>query len=491
MYDVRPPTVIMSREKTKKEKADLKSGTVTPDAAQLMMPQAPGVEKSLLSMMTIDPTNIVSQCISEGMTGEYFYIPAHRILWDVFRARYDKGLPIDATSVAQELTDHHQLEAVGGQAGLMDIFSFATTTALFRMHFDTLREKFVRRSIILASNRASEAAYTSEAEIETLLDQTEQEVLQIRQSTDKGEEWSLNRDINAAMTNLERMMNSNGEILGLSTGYPRLDKMINGLKSGELFVIAARPSMGKTSFMLNILEHLALDVKKPVLAFSCEMPSVQLVERLLYARSGVSKQQLLSKGGSFSKEEMKRLKYAITEMRASKLVIDDTAGISISELRAKARRVMRDYPDLCCIGIDYLQLMRSHTKQAQNSREREIAEISGGLKALAKELRLPIIVLAQLNRGPENRPGKNKGVPMMSDLRESGAIEQDADMIGLLYRSAYYAEDDEERREIGSDANLALAKNRNGPTGDVPLTFHAELMRFVPRIPRPDEDGGE
>lgn len=483
------PDIIMSQEKKKKSKVNLKEGKSVPDSTTVMMPQATGIEKSILAMMAVDPTNIVSQCISEGMNGEYFYVPAHRILWDIFRARYDKGLPIDVTSIAQELEDHNNLEAVGGQAGLMDIFSFATTTALFRTHFEALKEKYIRRSIILTATRAADAAYTSDAEVETLLDQTEQEVLQIRQSTGKNEEWSLNSDINAAMTNLERMMNSGGQILGLSTGYPRLDKMINGLKSGELFVIAARPSMGKTSFMLNILEHLALEVKKPVLAFSCEMPSVQLVERLLYARSGVSKQQLLAQGGSITKDDMKRLKHAISELRASRLVIDDTAGISISELRAKARRVQRDHPDLCCIGIDYLQLMRSHTKQAQNSREREIAEISGGLKALAKELGLPIIVLAQLNRGPENRPGKNKGVPMMSDLRESGAIEQDADMIGLLYRSAYYAEDDEERQEIGADANLALAKNRNGPTGDVPLTFIAELMRFLPRIPR--EDDGE
>ena len=149
---------------------------------------------------------------------------------------------------------------------------------------------------------------------------------------------------------------------------------------------------------------------------------------------------------------------------------------------------MRKYPDLAAIGIDYLQLMRSHTKQAQNSREREIAEISGGLKALAKELKIPIVVLAQLNRGPENRTGKNKGTPMMSDLRESGAIEQDADMIGLLWRSKYYAEDDEEREQVGNDANLLLAKNRNGPTGDVPLTFHAEIMRFVTRIPAEGDD---
>ena len=162
-------------------------------------------------------------------------------------------------------------------------------------------------------------------------------------------------------------------------------------------------------------------------------------------------------------------------------MIDDTAAISINELRAKARRVMRDLDGLDVIGIDYLQLMRSHSKQAQNSREREIAEISAGLKSLAKELNVPVIVLAQLNRGPENRTGKSKGVPQMSDLRESGAIEQDADMIGLLYRSAYYAEDEEDRQKFGGRANLYLAKNRNGATGDVPLHFEAELMRFTTR----------
>ncbi len=455
-----------------------------------IMPQAPGVEKSVLSMMCIDPSNIVGQCVLENMTGDYFYVPAHRILWEIFRSRYDKGVSCDVTSVAQELTDRNQLEAVGGYAGLNDIFSFTTTTALFRLHFETLKEKYIRRSIILTANRASENAYSSEAEVDTLLDQTEQEVLQIRQSAAKGEQWSLKDDITQAITNMERMMTSKGEILGLSTGYPRLDRMINGLKPGELFVIAARPSMGKTSFLLNIVEHLVLNVKKPVLTFSCEMPSVQLVERLLYARSGVSRQKLLAQNGSLVPDDMKRIKQATRELQSSKLIIDDTAGISISELRAKARRVQREHPDLCAIGIDYLQLMRSHTKQAQNSREREIAEISGGLKSLAKELRVPILVLAQLNRGPENRAGKNKGTPMMSDLRESGAIEQDADMIGLLYRSAYYAEDDEQREEVGSDANLALAKNRNGPTGDVPLTFVAELMRFTPRIPREDEEEG-
>ena len=311
--------------------------------------------------------------------------------------------------------------------------------------------------------------------------------MKIRQSAVKDEEWSLSKTIKEALTNFERMMNAGDEVLGISTGFPVLDKKVNGLKPGELFVIAARPSMGKTSFLMNIIEHMVLDLKKPTLCFSCEMPAVQLVERLLMARSGVTRNKLRA-GKTLSREQMVLLKKAMDELHSSRLIIDDTAAISISELRAKARRVLREHPDLCCIGIDYLQLMRSHTKQAQNSREREIAEISGGLKSLAKELRVPIVVLAQLNRGPENRPGKNKGVPMMSDLRESGAIEQDADMIGLLYRTAYYAEDDEERANAGSDANLILAKNRNGETGDVPLSFQAELMRFVPRTPREEAE---
>lgn len=473
--------------KKKEEKIDFKASPAT-EKEHAVMPQAPGVEKSLLSMMTIDPTNVISQCISDGINEDYFYIPAHRILWEIFRQRYEKGIAIDTVSVAQELADNKKLEAIGGNAGLMDIFSFATTTALYNVHFETLKEKYIRRSIILTANRATDAAYTSEAEIDELLDQTEQEVLKIRNASTKGEEWSLKDDIEKAVSNLERMMSTQGGILGISTGYPKLDTMINGMKSGELFVIAARPSMGKTSFMLNIVEHVVLDLKKPMMCFSCEMPSEQLVERLLYARSAISKSALKAAGGKLTPDEVKRFRSAITELKNSKLIIDDTAGISISELRAKARRQIKKYPDLAAIGIDYLQLMRSHTKQAQNSREREIAEISGGLKALAKELKIPIVVLAQLNRGPENRTGKNKGTPMMSDLRESGAIEQDADMIGLLWRSKYYAEDDEEREQVGNDANLLLAKNRNGPTGDVPLTFHAEIMRFVSRIPAEGED---
>ena len=475
---------------TKKEKADLKAGASPAARENVVMPQAAAVEKSLLSMMTLDPNEIIPRSIMQGITEDFFYVPAHRILWQLLRQRYEKNQTMDVTSVAQELTDRNQLEAVGGHPGLMDIYSLASSSALFESHFEQLREKYIRRAIIQSSNRSASAAFTSENEVESLLDQAEQDVLQIRQNMQTGKnQWSLEMDIRKFVDSLERIM-KDGETgpQGLSTGFEKLDKMSNGLKAGDLFVVAARPSMGKTSFLMNIVEHVILDEKKPALVFSCEMPSAQLVERLLLARAGVSKQHILAVRKP-KKEVLKKITESIRMMKESRLIIDDTAGISISELRAKARRVVRDHPDLACIGVDYLQLMRSHTKQAQNSREREIAEISGGLKNLAKELELPIIVLAQLNRGPENRPGKSKGVPMMSDLRESGAIEQDADMIGLLYRMAYYAENEEQRNEAGQRANLLLAKNRNGPTGDVPLSFVAELMRFVPRIPDEADEG--
>ena len=464
--------------------------TASSPAVMRTAPQAVSVEKSLLSMMAIEPLTIIARCISDGMNGDYFYVPAHRILWELLRECFDKGVTIDTTTIAQRLEDRKQLETVGGVQGLVDVFTYATTCGLYEAHFAILKEKYIRRSIILASNRSIEAAYTSEAEIDHILDETEQEVMKIRTSAARDDSWDFSSTLKEAVTNLERIMNGGDTVLGITTGFPLLDRKVNGLKPGELFVIAARPSMGKTSFMMNIIEHMVLDLKKTTLCFSCEMPAVQLLERLLMARSGVSRNSLRC-GKSIPKGEMKKLSEAVKELKSvasSTLIIDDTAAISISELRAKARRVQREHPDLCCIGIDYLQLMRSHTTQAQNSREREIAELSGGLKSLAKELHIPIVVLAQLNRGPENRPGKNKGVPMMSDLRESGAIEQDADMIGLLYRTAYYAEDDEERANAGADANLILAKNRNGETGDIPLTFKAEIMRFVPREAQEEEN---
>jgi len=238
--------------------------------------------------------------------------------------------------------------------------------------------------------------------------------------------------------------------------------------------------MGKTSFMMNIVEHVAVTNREPTLVFSCEMPSKSIVQRLLFSRAGIPMSKLRP-GLQLNKQQVIEFRNAVKDIEEAPLYIDDTPSLSIADLRAKARRRKKD-SDIKLIAVDYLQLMRSTSKQASGSREREIAEISAGLKAVAKELEVPIIVLAQLNRGPENRGGK----PKMSDLRESGAIEQDADMIGLLFRKAYYKEGDEKENDNG-DSELVLAKNRNGETRSVYLNFQGNLMKFVHRE-RTEED---
>jgi replicative DNA helicase len=243
--------------------------------------------------------------------------------------------------------------------------------------------------------------------------------------------------------------------------------------------------MGKTSLMMNIVEHICVNLNLPSMVFSCEMSALQIVQRLVFSRARFAYSQL-NRGYSPVKGDLQRIQRAAKEIASAKMFIDDTPGISINELRAKARRKKRD-ENLQFIAIDYLQLMKSKTRQAENSREREIAEISAGIKGLAKEIGVPIVILAQLNRGPETRSGKsNVGVPRMSDLRESGAIEQDADMVGLLYRTAYYAESQEDKDAEAGKAELVLAKNRNGETGHIPLTFIADLMRFESGPPAED-----
>jgi len=311
-------------------------------------------------------------------------------------------------------------------------------------------------------------------------------VLGIRQGTETTRGFHIKQSVSEVLSHFESLVHGEMEVQGASTGYTDLDRMCKGLKPGEMFVVAARPSMGKTSFMMNVAEHICIDQGVPSMVFSCEMTAFQIVQRLLFARARFPMAQL-GKGFKPKKEDLMRIKRAAEEIASSKLFVDDTAGILIDTLRAKARRRKRE-DNIGFIAIDYLQLLKSGSKQAQNSREREIGEISAGIKALAKELSLPILVLAQLNRGPEGRTGKSLGVPRMSDLRESGTIEQDADMIGLLYRTAYYAETEEEKEAEAGRAELLLSKNRNGETGHVPLTFIAELMRFETRA-RDERDG--
>jgi replicative DNA helicase len=284
--------------------------------------------------------------------------------------------------------------------------------------------------------------------------------------------------VNEAIDGIEKIAATRGAITGLPTGFAALDRMTNGMHEGEMIVIAARPSMGKTALAMNIAEHAAIDCGKPVAVFSLEMSAQQLVQRLLCSRARVNGKAL--REGFINNATMNSLIGTAGQLTKAKMFIDDTPGLSILELRAKARR-LRNREKIELVVIDYLQLLRSNSRRAQENRQIEIQEISYGIKALAKELKIPVIVLAQLNRNPEQRTGAGAGRPRLSDLRESGTIEQDADVVGLLIRDKYYAEDDEAKKEAAGKATLIIAKQRNGPTGDVPLTFLEEFTRFEER----------
>ena len=448
----------------------------TVDDVTRALPHAVGPEKSLLSTMLQDPQEYIGLAIEERLTAAHFYLPNHSTLFGFLTELFEAGHLVELISLVQRLLDRGLLEKCGGPGYLTELYTYAPSPGHFRHHLQHVKDKFILRSIIRSSNEAVAMAYEAPDEVPELLDSVEQSILAIRESAEVAQAATLKQTVEEVMRNFQMLLSKEKVSLGISTGFEVLDQKSGGLKAGEMFVVAARPSMGKTSFMMNIVENICLDQGKPCMVFSCEMSSAQLVQRLLFARAKFAASKL-TRGYTPIKQELERVRNASVQIINSKLFIDDTAGISINELRAKARRKKRD-EDIQFIAIDYLQLLKSRTKQAENSREREIAEISGGIKALAKELNIPILILAQLNRGPEGRTGKSLGIPRMSDLRESGAIEQDADLVGLLYRSKYYAENDEERAALEGKAELVLAKNRNGETGGIPLTFVEELMRF-------------
>lgn len=443
------------------------------DDVMRAMPHALGPEKSILSSMLQNPLEYVSTAIEEKLTKEHFYLPAHGIIFDLLLEFFEKGLQVEVVALVQKLIDKNLLESVGGPAAITELYAYAPNAAHFLTHLNFVKDKYTLRSIIQSCNEAITSAYDNPEDVPMLLDTVETSVLAIRENSEVNRALTTPLAVKEVMEQFAQLCSSERKAQGVLTGYEQLDSMCGGLKPGEMFIIAARPSMGKTSFMMNIVEHICIDQQKPSMVFSCEMTTTQIVQRLLFSRARYRLSDL-SKGITPSKKDLLNIRRASEEITNAKLFIDDTAGITINDLRAKARRKKRD-EDIQLIAVDYLQLMRSLSKQAANSREREIAEISSGLKALAKELSIPVIVLAQLNRGPEGRTG---GKPRMSDLRESGSIEQDADLVGLLYRSAYYANDNEERKDEEGVADLNLAKNRNGETGDIPLTFVAPLMRF-------------
>jgi len=454
------------------------------------LPHAVPQEKSVLCGMLTDPEEKIPLAVESRLTAAHFYLPGHALLFETIIRRYNAGQPIELVSLVQHLLDNGLLDRCGGPAALADIHGYFPGSPHAKAHMAVLREKRRLRDLISLATETIQSAYDAPEESGPLLDEVEARIMAIRDGdTPPANMHSAKTLAGMIAADAEAMLRGSPPERGIPTGFSQLDAMTGGLRPGEMFVVAARPSMGKTALMANIVEHVALDAGENVLILSCEMTAKQVASRIAYGRARVNAAALAHSYGEIPRHEIARLNAATLDLAKSRLTVDDTASATISELRAKARRLHRKTP-LGLIAVDYLQLMRSGSKQAQNSREREIGEISNGLKALAKELSVPVLVLAQLNRDSEKRAGGKsgkKGLPRMSDLRESGNIEQDADVVGLLHRDAYFAEDDAEREESEGAARLILAKNRNGATGEIPLTFIADLMRFESGAPDKSE----
>jgi replicative DNA helicase len=467
--------------------ADLKNPkrSYSPDAHRLL-PQSPDAEKGVLSSFLIAPRDIGGLCAEKQITKDHFFIPAHAAIYETLLAMWDKNEPIDFITLTQVLRDRSQLDQCGGAAFITELFTFLPTAANAPYYIDILQEKFTLRGIIKVCTEFAARGYDEQDDVPNLLDEVEKQVFTIAQDRFKDRVANMKQLVVQAIGSIEELYERRGSITGLPTGFADFDKMTDGLHGSEMIVIAARPSMGKTAFAMNIAEHVAVDLKKAVAVFSLEMSAQQLVQRLLCTRARVNLGRV--RDGFLSERDFPSLQSAASKLAESKIFIDDTSGLSILELRAKARRLKSQH-DIQAIFIDYLQLLRSPTKRAQDNRQLEIAEISSGLKGIAKELNIPIVVLAQLNRNPEQRTGDSRGRPRLSDLRESGSIEQDADLVGLLVREEYYADSDEEKEESKGKATLIIAKQRNGPVGDVHLTFLKEYTRFETRAAEQGEEG--
>lgn len=439
------------------------------------MPLNADAERAALSCMLLDPNEILPKAI-EKMSPAFFYVPAHRTIFECMLHLYKTrtGGTLDLIVLSTELDQRGQLDSVGGPKALADLLDDVPTTALFDDYVQFLKEKFVLRRVIQDCTESVTRAYDSPENVADFLDSVEKKVLQIRNETEqeKGIEEMKVHVLNVIQS-IQDMYNGDGDAGGLMTGFHDLDEMTNGFHGGEMIVVAARPSMGKTSFVMNIVENIAIRKENPisVAVFSLEMSCESLVQRVLCSRAKVQMQKL--RGGFLAKQDFPKLMTVAGQLAEAPIWIDDTPGLTINELQAKARRLKQEQ-DIKLIAIDYLQLLKAPDTASRDGREKEVAEISGGIKGIAKELNIPIIVLAQLNRNPDGRGGK----PRMSDLRESGSIEQDADLVGLLMRPEVYADDEEDRESKWGEAEFIIAKQRNGPTGEVPLTFHKEFMRF-------------
>lgn len=444
------------------------------DTSQLMfgkvMPQAIPLEEAVLGAIMLDKDGFPS--IIEILRSETFYLPVHQVIFDIMSGLFGKSQPIDLLTVHEALKKAGKLEEIGGVSYLMQLTNKVASAANIEFHARIIAQKFIQRELINVSTRIIKDAYEDTKDVLDLLDEAERGLYDITdQNLNTGYE-SLSSLAVKARKEIEAVSQQGSEMTGVTTGFIELDKMTNGWQSSDLIIVAARPGMGKTAFTLSLAKNAATS-GKAVAFFSLEMANVQLVQRLISMESEINSKKL--RNGQLDEHEWKRLHEAVEKLATVPIFIDDTPGINIFELRAKCRRLKQNH-DISMIIIDYLQLMSGAPNDKRGNREQEISSISRALKGLAKELHVPVIALSQLSRAVESRGGDKR--PQLSDLRESGAIEQDADIVTFIYRPGYYGVEDSDPGVPTDLTEIILAKHRNGGLGTVNLRFVPHFVKF-------------
>ena len=432
-----------------------------------VMPHSVEAEQSVVGAMLMDKDAILAA--SEIICGDDFYQNAYGVIFDSMVELFNEGKPVDLITLQERLKEKEVPSEISSLEFVRDLVAAVPTSANVRYYAQIVSDKAVMRKLIKMNDELSNICYAGNEPLESVLEKTEKSVFQLLQNRNAGEYVPIRQVVMNALEKVEKASKSKGTVTGIPTGFIDLDYKLSGLQPSDLVLVAARPSMGKTAFVLNIAQYVAFKKDKCTAIFSLEMSKEQLVNRLFSLESQVDAQALRT--GNMKDSDWEKLIEAAGIIGQSNLIIDDTPSISISELRSKCRKYKMEH-GLDLIIIDYLQLMSGSVGGRSESRQQEISDISRSLKALARELNVPVIALSQLSRAVEQRPDKR---PMLSDLRESGAIEQDADVVMFIYRDQYYNKDSEYKKQ----AEIIIAKQRNGPVGTVHLAWLGEYTKFA------------
>lgn len=432
-----------------------------------VMPHDIDAEQAVLGCMLYD--NEGARIGAEELSSQEFYSPANSLIFSALYDLYNIGRPVDFVTAKNKLEELGAVEKIGGIDYLITLSTLVSTSANTKTYVDIVKEKAVLRSIIKVGNDISNKGYEGQSHSDEILELAEKRIFDISQNKNSEDFADMHQVVAEAISDIEKANSSENHVTGIPTGFHDFDFKTAGLHDSDLILIAGRPAMGKTTFALNIAEHVAIERKIPTAVFSLEMSRKQLVNRFLASRGSVDATKI--RGGGLNAEDFENLAYAMGVISEAPIYIDDTPGISPSELRSKARKLKMEH-NLGLIVIDYLQLMTAGTGRKNDSVQNEVAFISKSLKAIARELDVPVIALSQLSRAVESRQDKR---PQMSDLRDSGAIEQDADLVCLLFREEYYFP---EKEDAKGKALVIIGKQRSGPTGEVELVWRGQFNRF-------------